>query len=416
MSESLPELPLDHRLYVLAKAHEALTAYFAHWDTSAVPPHGFADRSGQMSSGTPDDLDRRLRAFLPRVREAPDRRAFALAMLEFFGPFNNGHSGYTDTDLLARTPGLELDLEWTDGSWVVAASRTPLVRAGDVIEILEGRPLGDWYEELSGLAGQLNPLSRRQQFAEIVLPLAIRAPAVEVAFLGARGRGRGRIVRRTPLRTTVETSVESAVLAERVGYIRVPGFHRPHFEADAIRMVSEYSDLGALIVDVRGNRGGSTPLGLIGALMDRPWRSSAWTTPLHLPVLEVSVGEDFRRAHLYISPERHEPAADAYRGRLILLADRHTVSAAEDFLIPFRDNGRATIVGERTWGSTGQPYYADLGYGTSIRVSAKRDFGPDMTPVEGAGIAPDVEVGRSRDDWYEGRDPALERALVEAAG
>lgn len=42
------------------------------------------------------------------------------------------------------------------------------------------------------------------------------------------------------------------------------------------------------------------------------------------------------------------PPPKGYKGRLAILADRRTTSAAEDFIVPFRINHRALIVGERT--------------------------------------------------------------------
>ncbi len=37
-------------------------------------------------------------------------------------------------------------------------------------------------------------------------------------------------------------------------------------------------------------------------------------------------------------------------------------SACEDFVMPFKDNGRAVLVGGSTAGSSGQPYVLDLGH------------------------------------------------------
>lgn len=84
-----------------------------------------------------------------------------------------------------------------------------------------------------------------------------------------------------------------------------------------------------------------------------------------------------------------EPVGGAFRGPLKILIDGGVFSTAEDFVLPFKDNGRALIAGEVTGGSSGQPYVCDLGGGMQLWVGTKRQYLPDGGPFEGVGIAPD---------------------------
>ncbi len=151
----------------------------------------------------------------------------------------------------------------------------------------------------------------------------------------------------------------------------------------------------SLVIDLRGNGGGNTPLKLLAALMDRPyrcWRSSVlqWTT------LGRAWGEP-PETITYPAPE-HAPVPDAHRGRLALLIDGMTGSAAEDFAMPFKDNGRAVLVGETTAGSSGQPHRLDLGDRMLAWIGAKRESFPDGAQFEGVGIAPDIAVETTPED------------------
>jgi carboxyl-terminal processing protease len=83
--------------------------------------------------------------------------------------------------------------------------------------------------------------------------------------------------------------------------------------------------------------------------------------------------------------------------------------------MPFKDTGRAVIIGEMTQGSSGNPYRADLGNGMSMAVGAVRYRFPDGTDFEGVGIAPDVTVERTLLGIINNRDAVLERA-EELAG
>jgi carboxyl-terminal processing protease len=83
--------------------------------------------------------------------------------------------------------------------------------------------------------------------------------------------------------------------------------------------------------------------------------------------------------------------------------------------MPFKDTGRAVIIGEMTQGSSGNPYRADLENGMSMAVGAVRYRFPDGTDFEGVGIAPDVTVERTLLGIINNRDAVLERA-EELAG
>ena len=127
--------------------------------------------------------------------------------------------------------------------------------------------------------------------------------------------------------------------------------------------------------------------------------------------------QPFGRSELLWRSSASEPEADAYQGRLAVLVDAGCLSACEDFVMPFKDNGRALVVGETTGGSTGQPYMLDLGDGMQAIVGAKREMFPDGSPFEGIGIRPDVEAPPKVDDLRAGHDVALEAArqrLLEA--
>ena len=82
--------------------------------------------------------------------------------------------------------------------------------------------------------------------------------------------------------------------------------------------------------------------------------------------------------------------------------------------MPFEASGRATILGETTGGSSGQPLALNFGDGFAARISAKREMFPDGRPFEGVGIAPDVAVSATPEQMRRGEGPVLARALALA--
>jgi carboxyl-terminal processing protease len=228
--------------------------------------------------------------------------------------------------------------------------------------------------------------------------------------------------------------VSKRTLKNGIKYIKIKSFGDPQFEWGAIDYLYEHKDTRTLIIDVRGNGGGSTPEDLIKALMDRPFREWSEGTPLTIglflayqdlakrPDLPTgvrnymdAVSADFYQSQLLWAASIKQPQEPIFTGNLFILVDGACASACGDFVAPFKDNHRATIIGESTMGSSGQPYYYDFGNGMTFRVSTKREYFPDGGAFEGIGVKPDVDVPLTVQDLRGGRDATLLKA-EELAG
>lgn len=77
----------------------------------------------------------------------------------------------------------------------------------------------------------------------------------------------------------------------------------------------------------------------------------------------------------------------------------------------FKDGARGLVLGEPTYGSTGQPYFVRFPeFGMSLRVSTKREYFPDGRQFEGVGIRPDKLIAVTREELASGTDTQLELA------
>ena len=77
----------------------------------------------------------------------------------------------------------------------------------------------------------------------------------------------------------------------------------------------------------------------------------------------------------------------------------------------FKDGNRGLVLGEPTFGSTGQLYFVQFPeFGMSFRVSTKREYFPDGGQSEGDGIQPDKSIPISREELRSGIDTQLELA------
>jgi carboxyl-terminal processing protease len=403
------ELSVADRAYVASQIHTLASIYFAHWE--AVPRF---------------DLDAAFRDYLTEAVGATDRRAFDLATLAFVARLRNGHSYFHDDGLVSpwNLP-IGFRARPLGGKWVVNSSRLATIRPGDVVSAVDGEPVERFFERNRVYLSASSDRQARMKlfFSRVLFPATFPVTLAD-----------GRRVIVDPGTQKLEPAEEGKVDGRwvepgRIAYVRVPGWDVPDYEEEALRLAREFRDARALIIDVRGNGGGDTPLRFIRRLQDRPWRSWSSSTPMTIAIsraygevlktarlpdvvaAEVRGLASFAAPQVYWPSELNPPEPDAYAGKLVILVDADCASACEDFVVPFKDNHRATIVGETTAGSSGMPFVKRFPVGMTVAVGARRERMPDGSPFEGVGITPEIPIERTALDLRSDRDPVLEAAI-----
>ena len=95
----------------------------------------------------------------------------------------------------------------------------------------------------------------------------------------------------------------------------------------------------------------------------------------------------------------------------IVLINGSTASASEIVAGALQDYDKATILGEKSFGKGSVQSLVKLDGGELLRVTIAKWYTPKGKNIDGEGITPDVEVGRSFDDINHERDPQLDAAL-----
>ena len=96
--------------------------------------------------------------------------------------------------------------------------------------------------------------------------------------------------------------------------------------------------------------------------------------------------------------------------KTIVLVNKSSASASEIVAGALQDYGKATIVGETTYGKGVVQNLYDLSGGTVLKVTTAEWYTPKERSINGEGIKPDIEVERSYEDINAMRDPQMKKA------
>jgi carboxyl-terminal processing protease len=96
---------------------------------------------------------------------------------------------------------------------------------------------------------------------------------------------------------------------------------------------------------------------------------------------------------------------------IVILQNRFSASASEVLAAALRENNRATIIGETSFGKGTVNSPRELSDGGALYVTIAEWLTPSGTLINGVGIFPDVEVIPTDDEIDQRLDPQLQRAV-----
>lgn len=108
---------------------------------------------------------------------------------------------------------------------------------------------------------------------------------------------------------------------------------------------------------------------------------------------------------------RATPGGPGTKLSVVVLIGRGSASGAEVLAAALRDNGRATLIGEPTFGKGAVNNLRDLPDGGALYVTIARWLTPRGEQIEGVGVQPDIKIALTEENIASRQDALLYRAI-----
>ena len=200
----------------------------------------------------------------------------------------------------------------------------------------------------------------------------------------------------------ISGGLKYTILEDNVGYISYTSFSSGVGEGNLDEALSYMAACNGLIIDVRNNGGGN---------LSYSTRIAARFT--NETVLTGYIQHKTGPGHNDFSdpePIYLEPSINLrWQKPTVVLINRHSYSATNDFVNAMRYLPQVTIVGDQTGGGAGLPFTSELPNGWTVRFSASPHLDADKQHIE-FGIEPDVWADMTEEDEARGLDTIIETA------
>ena len=192
----------------------------------------------------------------------------------------------------------------------------------------------------------------------------------------------------------VSPAVESEIDGE-IGILKVNRFGDDTVSL-ARKYASEFVEKGVkkVILDLRNNPGGTVGAaqGLLGIWLDN----------------QIAMTE--RRGSEIVKTLRTTGTPILSNMKTVVLINGNSASASEITAGALREYGKATLVGQKSYGKGSVQIVLGLPGGSQMKVTEARWYTPKGKNIDKTGIEPDVKVDLSSDDVNNNVDPQMDKA------
>ncbi|WP_394842404.1 S41 family peptidase [Pendulispora brunnea] len=379
---------------------------------SLLAMHGATRRFFPYFHVVGDHIDERLQETMDAIEALPslDRTSLLKQLRRFGEVLHDGHVGAADWSSGSTPTGFgyfPAKLEDVNGEPVVRRTIVEGVHPGDTITRIGNTSVAEWYARERPLVSGATEGWIRERIMRSMLRLqgptefGLRAPD-----------GTSHTVTVQPVSAAAFLAFGTAAVHRAPGWLSDLGAPKLYYTTmteamtggrpEFRRTLAEARDAEGLILDMRGYPA--------FGLYDEAMRliPHAFSSPIfNFPVVRPA-SQTFQADHYDFDPLT-DPS---YAGPIVLLIGPQAISAAENFSIMLVDAKRLTaIVGRRSAGTNGNITTLFLPGAFSFTFTGMEILHTDRSRFHGIGIVPDIEVTLNAQDFQQGIDPELARAI-----
>ena len=247
------------------------------------------------------------------------------------------------------------------------------IKAGEVIVKVNDESSSDWSVEkvVSKIRGEVGT-------------------SVKLTLLSGNQTREVSVVRQNIVSPAVESEIDG-----EIGILKVNRFGDDTVSL-ARKYASEFVEKGVkkVILDLRNNPGGTVGAaqGLLGIWLDN----------------QIAMTE--RRGSEIVKTLRTTGTPILGNMKTVVLINGNSASASEITAGALREYGKATLVGQKSYGKGSVQIVLGLPGGSQMKVTEARWYTPKGKNIDKTGIEPDVKVDLSSDDVNNNVDPQMDKA------
>ena len=360
------------------------------------------------------DWDAVLREFIPQMLRPIGGDAYRQTLLRLFARINDTHANIW-SDLRVQPPlgdqTAPFFLRFIEGKLVIAsyAHEDGLgsgLQRGDVIERIDGLSVESLVDSLRPFYPASNEAARLRDIARKVTrgtgPVLLEGTGAGGPFSKVVLR-----VRVADLWSTVDhhdlTSTQVfKMLSDDVAYLKISTAKSP----DIAGYLAQAANASVLVVDCRGYPSDNLVYSLGGHLTANP-----------VPFARITVADPANPgAFVWKDPLSQVPRTPTFKGKIVILVDESTQSAAEWLAMALRAAPNAIVMGSTTAAADGNVSGIPLPGGVQGLISGIGIFYPDRSPTQRVGIVPDVVMEPTIAGTRGTGESVLSRAISHALG
>jgi carboxyl-terminal processing protease len=386
---------------VLVLAIIGIGAFVAGRETKSSQPRAVTSEPGDFDYRVLNEIRSLLGRFYVRPENIDDQTLFEAAVNGMLGVLNDTGTFYvtpedyqTSTTLTGSFEGIGATVSQQGGDIVIVApiKGTPAEQAGlvsgDAILEVDGESTKGWTVEKAVLR------IRGPRGTQVTIKIRHSDNSVQDYTL-TRATVQVDSVQSVPPGGVLRNSSGQEV--SNIGYVQVQEFSRRTAQEleGAIREQITNKSIKSLIIDLRYNGGG---------LLD---------TTVSMADLFLDEGTILTER----DADGKETSFVAKRGQIapnmpvVILQNRFSASASEVFAAALRENNRATIIGETSFGKGVVNSPRELSNGGALYVTIAEWLTPSGTLINKVGIFPDIEIIPTDEQIDQRLDPQLMKAV-----